>query len=133
MKSRFVCKMPDARLVRNAIDRNEGRLHEYIIERTIYLSKEKFIHFRSHLLDDNDELINYRNDIFVDENKVWHVLMFCSMISDIMILVCIDSEDCAKYVSIISNGGEKVEPRFTASKRYTRKQKTKCRRATATK
>jgi len=70
MKARFVCKIPNARLVRNATDRKEVRLHEYIIERTIYLSKEKFIRFRSHLLDDNEELINYRNDMFVDENKV---------------------------------------------------------------
>ncbi len=133
MKARFVCKMSDARLVRNAIDRNEGKLHEYIVERTIYLSKEKFIHFRSHLLDDNDELINYRKEMYVDENKVWHVLMFCSMIADIMILVYSDGEDYAKYVSIISNGGEKVEPRFTTSKRYTRKRENKCRRTTATK
>ena len=133
MKARFVCKNPNARLVRNAIDRDEGRLHDYIVERTIYLSKEKFIHFRSHLLDDNDELINYRKEMYVDENKVWHVLMFCSMIADIMILVYSDGEDYAKYVSIISNGGKKVEPRFTASKRYTRKRKTKCRRTTAIK
>lgn len=132
MKARFVCKMPDARLVRNAIDRKEGQIHEYVVERTIYLSKEKFIHFRSHLLDDNDGLINYRNDMFVDENKVWHVLMFCSMISDIMLLVYIDSEDYTKYVSIISNGGEKVEARFATSKRYTRKRKTQYRRTTAT-
>ena len=60
MKSRFVFKMPDARLVRNAIDRKEGQVQKYIVERTIYLLKEKFIRFRSHLLDDNDELINYR-------------------------------------------------------------------------
>lgn len=76
MKARFVCKIPNARLVRNAIDRNEGRLNEYIVERIIYLQKEKFIHFRNHLLDDNDELINYRKEIYVDENNVWHVLMF---------------------------------------------------------
>ena len=133
MKARFVCKMPDARLVRNAIDRNEGQVHEYIVERTIYLSKEKFIHFRSHLLDDNDELINYKNEMYVDKNKVWHVLMFCSIIADIIILVYSDGEDYAKYVSIISNGGEKVEPRFATSKRYTRKRENKCRRTTATK
>lgn len=133
MKARFVCKIPNVRLVRNAIVRNEGRLHEYIVERTIYLPKEKFIRFRSHLLDDNDELINYRNEMYVDENNVWHVLMFCSMISDIMILVYSDGEDYDKYVSIISNGGEKVEPRFTTSKRYTRKRKNQCRRTTATK
>ena len=133
MKARFVCKMPDARLVRNAIDRKEGQLHESLVERTIYLPKEKFIHFRSHLLDNNDELINYRNEMFVDENNVWHVLMFCCLQSDIMLLVYSDGEECAKYVSIISNGGEKVEPRFTTSKRYTRKRENKCRRTTAIK
>ena len=133
MKSRFVCKMPDARLVRNAIDRNEGRLHEYIVERTIYLSKEKFIHFRSHLFDDNNELINYKNEMYIDKNKVWHVLMFCCLQSDIMLLVYSDGEKYAKYVSVISNGGEKVEPRFTTSKRYTRKRENKSRRTTATK
>lgn len=133
MKARFVCKIPDARLVRNAIDRKEGRVHEYIIERTIYLSKEKFIHFRSHLLDDNDELINYKNEMYIDKNKVWHVLMFCSMIADIMILVYSDGEEYAKNVSIISNGGEKIEPRFTTSKRYTRKRENKSRRTTSTK
>ena len=133
MKARFVCKIPNARLVRNAIDRKEGQVHKYIIERTIYLSKEKFIHFRSHLLEDNKELINYRNEIYVDKSNVWHVLMFCSMIADIMILVYSDGEDYAKYVSIISNGGERVEPRFATSKRYTRKRKDQCRRTTATK
>ena len=132
MKARFICKMSDARLVRNAIDRKEGVIHEYVVERTIYLSKEKFIRFRCHLLDDNDELINYKNEMFIDEKGVYHVFMFCSMISDIMLLVYSDGEDYAKYVSIISNGGEKVEPRFATSKRYTRKRKTQCRRTTAT-
>ena len=133
MKARFVCKIPDARLVRNAIDRKEGQVHEYIVERIIYLSKEKFIHFRSHLLDDNDELINYKNEMYIDKNKVWHVLMFCCLQSDIMLLVYSDGEEYAKYVSIISNGGEKVEPRFATSQRYTRKRKNKCRRTTAIK
>ena len=125
--------MSDARLVRNAIDRKEGVIHKYVVERTIYLSKEKFIRFRCHLLDDNDELINYKNEMFIDEKGVYHVFMFCSMISDIMILVYSDGEDYAKYVSIITNGGEKVEPRFTTSQRYTRKRKNKCKRTTAIK
>ena len=133
MKARFVYKMPDARLVRNAIDRGEGQVTEYVVERTIYLPKEKFIHFRSHLLDDNDELINYRNEMYVDENNVWHVLMFCSMIADVMILVNSEGFNYARYTSIISNGGEKVEPRFTTSQRYTRKRRTQCKRATAIK
>ncbi len=133
MKARFVCKIPNARLVRNAIDRGEGQRAEYVVERTIYLPKEEFIHFRSHLLDDNNELINYRNEMYVDENNVWHVLMFCSMIADIMILVNSEGFNYARYTSIISNGGEKVEPRFTTSKRYTRKRENQCKRATAIK
>ena len=133
MKSRFVCKMPDARLVRNAIDRKEGRLHEYIVERTIYLSKEKFIHFRSHLIEDNDDLINYRNEMYVDENNVWHVLMFCSMIADIMILVNSEGFNYARYCSIICNGGEQVEKRYSTGQRYPTRPKNNRRRTTAIK
>lgn len=118
MKARFVCKIPNARLVRNAIDRKEGRSHEYIIERTIYLSKEKFIRFRSHLLDDNEELINYRNDMFVDENGVWHVVMFFNLQCDVMILVNSEGYDYARYVAIKTNGGEQVEKRFAIKNRY---------------
>lgn len=128
MKARFVYKKTDARLVRNAIDRNEGQMHEYIVERTIYLSKEKFIHFRSHLLDDNDELINYKNEMYADENKVWHVLMFCSMIADIMILVNSDGFNYARYCSIICNGGEQVEKRYSTGQRYFTRSKNNRRR-----
>lgn len=133
MKAQFLYKKPDARLVRNAIDRGEGQVAEYVVERTIYLPKEKFIHFRSHLLEDNDAIITYKNEMYVDENKVWHVLMFCCLQSDIMLLVYSDSEEYAKYVSVISNGGEKVEPRFTTSQRYIRKRKNQCRRTTTVK
>lgn len=133
MKARFVCKIPNARFVHNAIDRNEGRLHDYIVERTIYLSKEKFIHFRSHLLDDNDELINYRNEMYVDENDVWHVLMFCSMIADIMILVNSEGFNYTRYCSIICNGGEQVEKRYSTGQRYPTRPKNNRRRTTAIK
>ena len=133
MKARFVYKMPDARLVRNAIDREEGRLHEYVVERTIYLPKEKFIHFRSHLLDDNDEIINYKNEMYIDENNVWHVLMFCSMIADIMILVNSEGFSYARYCSIVCNGGEQVEKRYSSGQRYSRGSKNNCRRTTAIK
>ena len=87
MKARFVYKKSDARLVRNAIDHGEGQRVEYVVERTIYLPKEKLIHFRSHLLEDNDAIMAYKNEMYVDENKVWHVLMFYSMIVDITITV----------------------------------------------
>ena len=133
MKVRFIYKKPDARLVRNAIDRGEGQVAEYVVERTIYLPKEKFIHFRSHLLEDNDAIMAYKDEMYVDDNKVWHVLMFCSMIADVIILVNSEGFNYARYTSIISNGGEKVEPRFTTSQRYIRKRKNQCRRITATK
>ena len=133
MKARYVYKMPDARLVRNAIDRHEGQMHEYVVERTIYLPKEKFIHFRSHLLDDNDEIINYKNEMYVDEKNVWHVLMFCSMIADIMILVNSEGFSYARYCSIICNGGEQVEKRYSTGQRYSRRSKNNCRRTTAVK
>lgn len=133
MKARFVCNVSNARLARNRIDQCEGFEVKFKVERVIYLQGDYFISFRSRLLEDEPNITSHKNEMFIDEKGVFHVLMFCSMQSDIMILVYSDSEDYAKYVSIISNGGEKVEPRFTTSKRYTRKRKTKCRRATATK
>lgn len=74
-ESKICVRYAQCKTCGNAIDRKEGQIHENIIERTIYLSKEKFIHSRSHLFDDNDKLINYRNEMYVDENKVWHVLL----------------------------------------------------------
>ena len=133
MKARFVCNVSNARLARNRIDQCEGFEAEYVVERVIYLQGDYFISFRSRLLEDEPNIASHKNEMFIDEKGVFHVLMFCNMQSDIMLLVYSDSEDYAKYVSIISNGGEKVEPRFTTSKRYTGKRKTKCRRATAIK
>ena len=66
-------------------------------------------------------IIKYKNEMFIDNKGIWHVLMFCCMRSDIMLFVYSKGCDYAKYVSIITNGGEKVEPRFTTSQRYTRK------------
>ena len=124
MKARFVCNVSNARLARNRIDQCEGFEAEYVVERVIYLQADYFISFRSRLLEDEPNIASHKNEMFIDEKGVFHVLMFCNMQSDIMLLVYIDSEDYAKYVSIISNGGEKVEPRFTTSKRYARKRKT---------
>ena len=133
MKARFVCNVSNARLARNRIDQCEGFEAEYVVERVIYLQADYFISFRSRLLEDEPNIASHKNEMFIDERGVFHVLMFCNMQSDIMLLVYNDGEDYVKYVSIISNGGEKVEPRFTISKRYARKRENKCRRATATK
>ena len=121
MKARFLCDMPNARMLRNKLDKCEGSEYEYVIERVVYLSKRKFISFREHLIEETPFMSCHKEDMFIDSQGIWHVLMFCCLQSDIILLVNSDDEDYAKYCSIISNGGEKVEPRFTTSQRYTRK------------
>ena len=118
MKARFFYKIPDAKLIRNKTDKNKGKEVEYIVERTIYLPKLEFIHFRSHLLEDDPNIIKYNKDMYVDNNGVWHVLMFCCVISDIMILVNSEGFKYARYCAVINNGGEQVEKRYTTSNRY---------------
>lgn len=120
MKTRFICNVSNARLLRNRIDKCEGFEAEYVIERVVYLSKREFIPFRENLLADEPNIALYQDDMFIDENGVLHVLMFCCMQCDIMLLVYSDGENYAKYCSIKSNGGEKVEPRFTISQRYSK-------------
>ena len=121
MRTRFLCDIPNARLIRNKLDKGKGQEVEYVIERNIYLGKDDFIYFREHLLEPNPNIIKYKNEMFIDNKGIWHVLMFCCMRSDIMLFVYSKGCDYAKYVSTITNGGEKVEPRFTTSQRYTRK------------
>ena len=133
MKARFVCNVSNARLARNKIDKRDGFETKYVVERVIYLAKYPFLHLREYLLEDDPNIVLHKEEMYIDKNKVWHVLMFCCLQSDIMLLVYSDGEEYAKYVSIISNGGEKVEPRFTTSKRYTRKRENQCKRATAIK
>ncbi len=132
MKARFVCNVSNARLARNKIDKRDGFETKYVVERVVYLARDSFIYLREHLLEDNPNIVAHKHEMYIDNKGCFHVIMFCCLQSDIMLLVYSDGEDYAKYVSIISNGGEKVEPRFATSKRYTRKRKTQCRRATAT-
>lgn len=120
MKARFICNVSNARLLRNRIDKYEGFEAEYVIERVVYLSKREFIPFRENLLVDEPNIELYQDDMFIDENDIFHVLMYCCMQCDIMLLVYSDGENYAKYCSIKSNGGEKVEPRFTISQRYSK-------------
>lgn len=131
MKARFVCDVSNARLARNKIDRSEGFETKYVVERVIYLAKYPFLHLREYLLEDDPNIRLHKEEMYIDNKDCFHVIMFCRLHSDIMLLVYSDGKDYAKYVSIISNGGEKVEPRFTTSKRYTRKRENQCKRATA--
>ena len=43
MKTRFICNVCNARLLRNRIDKYEGFEAEYVVERVVYLSKREFI------------------------------------------------------------------------------------------
>lgn len=118
MKARFICNIPNTRLLRNRIDNGEGVEAEYVVERVLYLPRREFILFREHLSEYEPNIAKYKKDMYVDVNGVWHVLMYCCIQYDIMLLVFSDGENYAKYSSIKSNGGMKVEPRFTTSNRY---------------
>ena len=121
MKTRFICNVSNARLLRNRIDKCEGFEAEYVVARVVYLSKREFIPFRERLLEDEPNISKYQEDMFIDENGVFHMLMYCCIQCDVMLLVYSDGENYPKYCSIKSNGGVKVEPRFTTSQRYSRK------------
>ena len=132
MKTRFICNVSNDRLLRNRIDKCEGFETKYVVKRVIYLAKYLFLHLREYLLEDDPNISSHKEEMYVDSKGCFHVSMFCCLHSDIMLLVYSDGENYAKYASIILNGGEKVEPRFATSKRYSRKRKTQCRRTTAT-
>ena len=87
MKARFLCDIPNARLLRNKLDRGKGFECEYVIERVVYLSKREFIPFREHLLEPTPFVSCHKEDMFIDGQGVWHVLMFCCLQSDIILLV----------------------------------------------
>ena len=53
MKTRFICNVSNARLLRNRIDKCEGFEAEYVVERVVYLSRREFIPFRERLLKMN--------------------------------------------------------------------------------
>lgn len=118
MEARFIENVPNARILRNKLDLGKGVLHKYFIERAILLKHHHFINFREHLSGENDIVKMYRDDMFIDGNGIWHVIMICCVRSDIMILIFNDETNYPKYLSIKNNGGEQVEPKFTTSNRY---------------
>ena len=119
MKTRFICNVSNASLLRNRIDKCERFEAEYVVERVVYLSKREFIPFRERLLEDEPNIAKYQNDMFIDENGVFHVLMYCCIQCNVMILVYSDGEKYAKYCSLKCNGGERIEKRYTISNRYS--------------
>jgi len=118
MKAQFLSKFPNIRLLRNYLDKHKVKEQEYVIERTVMLKKEVLIHLREHLLENNYHIIKHKNEMFVDDNGVWHVVMYYSLSCDIMLLVNSEGFDYARYVAIKTNGGEQVEKRFTIKNRY---------------
>lgn len=77
MKTRFICNVSNARLLRNKIDKGEEIEAEYVVERVVYLLKREFIPFRERLLEDGPNIALYQDDMFIDEQGVFHVLMYC--------------------------------------------------------
>ncbi len=121
MKARFICNVSNARLLRNRIDKGEGVKAEYVVERGVYLLKREFIPFRERLLEDEPNIAKYQENMFIDENGVFHVLMYCCIQCDVMILVYREGEKYAKYCSLKCNGGERIEKRYTISNRYSKR------------
>lgn len=118
MKARFIENVPNARILRNKLDLGKGVVHKYFIERAILLRHHHFINFREHLSGENDIVKTHLDDMFIDNNDVWHVIMVCCVRSDIMLLIFNDGRNNARYVAIKTNGGEQVEKRFTIKNRY---------------
>lgn len=118
METRFIENVPNARILRNKLDLGKGVFHKYFIERSILLKHHHFINFREHLSGENDIVKMHRDDMFIDDNGVWHIIMVCCVRSDIMLLIFNDGTNNAKYVAIKTNGGEQVEKRFTIKNRY---------------
>jgi len=118
MKAKFIDNVPNARLLRNRLDKGLGIEKQYFIERSVVLKHHYFMHFRDNLSGKNDIVKMHRDDMFVDDNGVWHVIMVCCVRADIMILIFSDSTNYPKYLSIKNNGGERVEPKFTTRNRY---------------
>lgn len=118
MKAKFIENVANARILRNKLDLGEGIEHEYFIQRAVLLKHEHFINFREHLSGENAIVKNHLDDMFVDANGVWHVILVCCVQADIMLVIFNDCTHTAKYVSIKTNGGERVEPKFIPCKRY---------------
>lgn len=84
MKVRFICNVSNVRLLRNRIDKGEGFEIEYVVERVVCLSKREFIPFSEKLLEAESNIAKYQDDMFVDKNVVFHVLMYCCIQRDVM-------------------------------------------------
>ncbi len=97
MKDRFICNVSNAMLLRNRIDKCEGFEAEYVVERVVCPSKREFIPFREHLMGNEPNIAKYQDDMFIDEDGVFHVLMYCCIQCDVMLLVYSDGENYPKY------------------------------------
>ena len=62
MKTRFICNVSNARLLRNRIDKGEDFVAKYMVERVVYLSKRELIPFRERLLEDEPNIAKYQDE-----------------------------------------------------------------------
>jgi len=118
MKAQFLSKFPNIRLLRNYLDKHNISEQEYVIEKAIMLNRNDLIYMREHLLEDNPHIIQNKESMFVDEQGVWHVVMFFNLQCDIMLLINSEGFDYARYVALKVNSAEQIEKRFTIKDRY---------------
>ena len=118
MTAQFLSGFKNVRALRNYVKKHKVKEREYIIEKIILLSRKDLIYMREHLLEDNNHISSHKKDMFVDDNKVWHVVMYCSISCDTMLLVYSPKHDYAHYIAIKTNGGEQLEKRFASNGRY---------------
>ena len=82
MKTRFICNVSNARLLRNRIDKGEGFEAEYVVERVVYLSRLDFIPFRERLLEEDSNIAKYQNDIIL--MKMVFFMYLCIVVFNVM-------------------------------------------------
>ena len=87
------------------------RKQEFVVERSVQIKYDQFIYLSNHLLEPCSHIANHINDMFIDDNGLWHVMMVCCLRADRLMFVMSKRKDFAYYVSFIENKGEKVELR----------------------
>ena len=81
----------------------------FVVERVIHLKYEYYNFMTNHLDEPIPYINNHLDEMFIDENGVWHVLMIFCLRADSVIYFMQESEDSQRFVGFTFNQGEKVE------------------------
>ena len=109
MKARFLFKMPTVHDYKAKLKRSRIDEVEYVVDRSVHMKYEDFIRLSNHLLEDNNYIIHNRNDMHVDTQGIWHVMLFFAFRADRILLVNASGFNYCRYVALLENKGERVE------------------------